>query len=75
MKKLIVAAAIVCAAAISQAATVSWSVSGLLDSKGDSLTSGAGYVFCTKGSSATTVAAVTEALAALGTVSALSGVS
>ena len=68
MKKLIVAAAIVCAAAISQAATVSWTVSGLLDSKGDSLTSGAGYVFCTKGSSATTVAAVTEALAALGTV-------
>lgn len=71
MKKLIVAAAIVCAAAISQAATVSWSVTGLLDSNGNSLASGSAYVFCTKGGSATTVATVTEALSGLTTAAAL----
>lgn len=68
MKKLIFAAAIVCAAAISQAASVSWSVSGLLGSDGNALTSGAGYVFCTKGDKATTVDAVTAALAAAATM-------
>ena len=64
MKKLIIAAVIVCAAAISQAASVSWSVSGLVGSDGKALTSGAGYVFCTKGDKATTIDAVTAALAA-----------
>ena len=68
MKKLIFAAAIVCAAAISQAASVSWSVAGLLGSDGNTLTSGAGYVFCTKGDKATTVDAVTTALAAAATM-------
>ena len=68
MKKLIIAAAIVCAAAISQAASVSWSVTGLLGSDGNTLTTGAGYVFCTKGNKATTVDAVTAALAAAATM-------
>ena len=63
MKKLIMAMAVVMAAALTQAASVNWSVSGLKNGSGDTLTSGAGYVFCTKGSSATTVAAVTAALA------------
>ena len=62
MKKLLVAMAVAMAAALAQAASVSWSVSGLKDSKGNDMTSGAGYVFCTKGSSATTVAEVTAAL-------------
>ena len=62
MKKLIVAMAVAMTAALTQAASVSWSVSGLKDSTGNDLTSGAGYVFCTKGTSATTVAAVTAAL-------------
>ena len=68
MKKLIIAAAIVCAAAISQAASVSWSVSSLLGSDGNTLTTGAGYVFCTKGDKATTIDAVTTALAAAATM-------
>ena len=63
MKKLIVAMAVAMAAALTQAATVSWSVSGLLGSDGNAMTSGAGYVFCTKGDKATTVDAVTAALA------------
>ena len=65
MKKLLIVAAVALTAAITQAATVSWSVTGLLDSKGNTLTSGAGYVFTTKGPNATTVAAVTEALGSL----------
>lgn len=65
MKKLIIVAAVALTAAFTQAASVSWSVSGLLDSKGNSLTSGAGYVFTTKGDNATSVADVTAALAAL----------
>ena len=65
MKKLIIAMAIAVAAALTQAATVSWSVSGILGSDGNALSSGAGYVFCTKGTGATTVDAVTTALAAL----------
>ena len=65
MKKLIIVAAVALTAAVTQAATVSWSVTGLLDSKGNTLTSGAGYVFTTKGPNATTVAAVTEALGSL----------
>ncbi len=71
MKKLMIAAAIVCAAAISQAASVSWSVTGLQNSAGETLTTGAGYVFCTKGTSATTVDAVTAALAEIKTADAL----
>ena len=65
MKKLIIVAAVALTAAVTQAATVSWTAAGLLDSKGAALASGAGYVFTTKGPNATTVAAVTEALAAL----------
>jgi len=55
--------AVAMAAALTQAATVSWSVSGLLGSDGKAMTSGAGYVFTTKGPNATTVDAVTAALA------------
>ena len=62
MKKLIIAAAIVCAAVASQAATVSWSLQGLKGKDGNDLSSGYVYTFCTKGSYATTVAAVTAAL-------------
>ena len=62
MKKLIIAAAIVCATVASQAATVSWSLQGLKDKEGNALSSGYVYTFCTKGSYATTVAAVTAAL-------------
>lgn len=40
MKKLLVAAAIVCAAALSQAATVNWGVSGVKDSEGNAPTAG-----------------------------------
>ncbi len=63
MKKLIVAMVVAMAAALTQAATVSWSISGIKDSKGNDMTSGAGYVFCTKGDKATTVDVVTAALA------------
>ena len=63
MKKLMIAMAVAMAAALTQAASVSWSVSGLKDSKGNDMTSGAGYVFTTKGPNATTVDAVTAALA------------
>ena len=56
------AVAIVCAAVVSQAATVSWDISGLKDKEGNTLSSGYVYTFCTKGSYATTVAAVTAAL-------------
>ena len=63
MKKLIVAMAVAMAAALTQAATVSWSASGLLGSDGNALTSGAGYVFCTKGDHATSVDAIKAALA------------
>ena len=65
MKKLIIAAAVACVAVLTQAASVSWSVSGLKGSDGKDLTSGAAYVFCTKGTSATTVAAVTSAIEGL----------
>lgn len=71
MKKLIVAAAIVCAAAISQAASVSWAVSSLQNYKGETLTTGAAYVFCTKGDNATSIDVVTAALSAITTASAL----
>ena len=64
-------AAVAMTAALSQAAYVTWSTSGLLGSDGNALNSGAAYIFCTKGTSATTVAAVTAALAALTTEDAL----
>ncbi len=62
MKKLIIAAAVACVAALTQAATVSWSITGLKGSDGNTLASGAAYIFCTKGTSQTTVAAVTAAI-------------
>ena len=65
MKKLIIAAAVACVAALTQAATVSWSISGLKDSTGNLMSSGAAYVFCTKGANAKSVADVTAALAAI----------
>ena len=71
MKKIIIATAVAVAAALTQAASVSWSVSGLLGSDGNTLSSGAGYVFCTKGDYATTVAAVTADIAALTSADAL----
>ena len=64
MKKLMIAVAIVCAAALSQAATVSWSLTGLQNSSGEAL-SGYAYVFTNKGDNkvdqATLVAALTAA--------------
>ena len=63
MKKLMIAAAIVCASAFAQAASVDWSTSGLTDSEGKALTSGAAYIFCNKGDYATTVATVAADLA------------
>ena len=65
MKKIIIAAALVCTAVLSHAATVSWSTTGLKNSSGEALTSGMAYIFCTKGDSATTVANVTAALLAI----------
>ena len=62
MKQLIIAAAVACVAALTQAATVSWSITGLKGSDGNTLASGAAYIFCTKGTSQTTVAAVTAAI-------------
>ena len=69
MKKIMIVAALVCVTAIAQAATVSWSVSGLKGSDGNTLTTGAAYVFCTKGDSAITVEAVKTALAAYASAS------
>ena len=45
MKKLMIAAAIVCAAALSQAATVSWSCSAVKDGKGDASASNSGIAY------------------------------
>ncbi len=64
MKKLMIVAALVCAAAISEAATVSWQLSGLKDKSGSALSTGYVYTFCTKGDYATTVALVQAALTA-----------
>ena len=64
MKKLVMAVAVVASAICAQAATVNWSVSGLQDSTGAALNGGYAYVFTTKGDNATTVAALTAALAA-----------
>ena len=69
MKKIMIVAALVCVSAIAQAATVSWSVSGLKGSDGNTLTTGAAYVFCTKGDSALSVEAVKTALAAYASAS------
>lgn len=69
MKKIMIVAVLVCATAIAQAATVSWSVSGLKGSDGNTLTTGAAYVFCTKGDSALSVEAVKTALAAYASAS------
>ena len=41
MKKLMIAAAIVCAAVVSQAAAFNWAASGVMNEKGDALYSGA----------------------------------
>jgi len=65
MKKLIIAAAVACVAALTQAASVSWSITGLKGSDGNTLTSGGAYIFCTKGTNAKTVAAVTAAIEGL----------
>ena len=71
MKKLIVLASVALTAVLTQAATVNWSANGILGSDGNALNSGAAYIFCTKGTSATSVAAVTAALEALTTEDAL----
>lgn len=63
MKKLIIALGVM-AAACAEAATVNWSVTGLQDKTGAALNGGYAYVFTTKGDYATTVAALTTALAA-----------
>ena len=65
MKKLMIIAAVALTAALTQAATVSWGINGIKDADGNAMSSGAAYIFCTKGDKATTVAAVTAALAAL----------
>jgi hypothetical protein len=64
MKKMIMAAAITCIAVVTQAATVSWSITGLQNNNGEALSTGYAYTFVTKGSSATTIAAVTALLTA-----------
>lgn len=64
MKKLIIATAAVCVAAIAQAATVSWSVSGLQDTKGSDLSGGYIYTFTNKGTNAKTIDAITALLTA-----------
>lgn len=63
MKKLIIATAAVCVAAITQAATVSWSVGSLQNTKGESL-SGYLYTFTNKGTNAKTIDAITALLSA-----------
>ena len=70
MKKLIITAAIVCTAVASQAATVSWTLSGLTGKDGNALSSGYVYTFCTKGTYATAIADVTAALTAASVVDA-----
>ncbi len=72
MKKIMIAAAIMCAAMASEAATVSWTLSGLKGTDGNALSSGYAYTFCTKGDYATTVAALTAALTAESVVDATS---
>lgn len=64
MKKLLIIAAVAVASVAAQAATVSWSVTGLQDKTGAALSGGYAYVFTTKGDNATTVSALTTALAA-----------
>ena len=64
MKKLMIAAALVCAAVVSQAAKVDWSVTDITDKSGNALSGGAVYTFCTKGDSATKIADVQTALLA-----------
>ena len=71
MKKLIIIAAVALTAALTQAATVSWSMNGIVDSEGNAMSGGAAYIFCTKGTSATTIDAVTAALAGLTSPSAV----
>jgi hypothetical protein len=63
MKKIMIAAAIVCATVLSQAATVSWSLSGLQNSKGEAL-SGYAYVFTNKGDNKVDQATLIAALSA-----------
>ena len=66
MKKLMIAAAIVCAAAMSQAATVDWSIDNLKDSTTgkSALSSGYVYTFCTKGDHATKISDIETLLLA-----------
>ena len=45
MKKLMIAAAIVCAAAFANAAAVSWSTSAVKGGDGNTMTTAAGYTF------------------------------
>lgn len=61
MKKIMIAACVVALTAISQAATVEWGVTGV-QKNGDGV-DGIAYVFCTKGNKATSIDAVTAALA------------
>ena len=63
MKKIMIAVAIVCAAALSQAATVSWSLTGLQNSEGKAL-SGYAYVFTNKGDNKVDQATLIAALSA-----------
>ena len=64
MKKLMIAVAIVCAAAFSQAATVSWNIDGLKDSSGSALNGGYAYVFTNKGDNKVDQATLIAALSA-----------
>ena len=45
MKKLVIAAAIVCAAAFAQAASVNWTITGLKGGDGENITTAMGYTF------------------------------
>ena len=64
MKKLLILAVVISATVCANAATVNWKVQGLQNKTGVALSSGYSYVFTTKGDNATTIVALTTALAA-----------
>ena len=66
MKKLMIAAAIVCAAAMSQAATIDWTITNLTGPDGKTLDGGAVYTYSTKEGTYTSTAGIIDALTAAG---------
>ena len=66
MKKLMIAAAIVCAAAFAQASSVSWSVTGLSDSPAGSEATLTAYGFLTSDTQGGTTYTIAEMIAYMG---------